>query len=126
MKKSMLQRIGVVLLAGAFLVSGCTTKQPPADETVKEEPPKEEAPQQEEEEPEQEEQEEPQERHPDDRMPPGGHALFQAVGEFHDCSTTPLSSYQLMYTDWSQVGRATWRSALAMKAWTIIPEASLM
>lgn len=59
MKKSMLQRIGVVLLAGAFLVSGCTTKQPPADETVKEEPPKEEAPQQEEEEPEQEEQEEP-------------------------------------------------------------------
>ena len=74
----------------------------------------------------QEEQEEPQERHPDDRMPPGGHALFQAVGEFHDCSTTPLSSYQLMYTDWSQVGRATWRSALAMKAWTIIPEASLM
>ncbi|MNP09327.1 hypothetical protein D3C76_1014290 [compost metagenome] len=70
----------------------------------------------------QEEQEQPEERDADDGMP----TPELQFGEPHDCSTTPLSSYQLMYTGCSQVGRFTWRSALAMKACTIIPEASLM
>ncbi len=59
-------------------------------------------------------------------MPAVRHAFHERFADVHDCSTTPLSSYQLMYTGWSQVGRATWRSALAMKAWTMMPEASLM
>lgn len=42
MKKTMLQKLGVMLLAGALLLSGCGPKQPSAEEAVKEEAPEEE------------------------------------------------------------------------------------
>ncbi|MNF32942.1 hypothetical protein D3C84_137440 [compost metagenome] len=69
----------------------------------------------------QEEQQQPEERHADDQLAAGGQ---QALGRVHDCSTTPLSSIHDTYTGSPQVGRCTWRSALAMNACTTRPEGS--
>ncbi|MCY1435294.1 hypothetical protein D9M71_513840 [compost metagenome] len=72
----------------------------------------------------QEEQEQPEERYPDDEMPAGWQQVAQ-FGNFHDRSTTPLSSSHQTNTSSSQVGRAPRRSALATKDWTTVPLGSL-
>ncbi|MNI91447.1 hypothetical protein D3C73_1491100 [compost metagenome] len=71
-----------------------------------------------------EEQEQPDERHADHHVPPlRGQALEGSLelAQFHDRSTTPLSSSHQTYTSSPQVGRVPWRSALATKDWTTLP-----
>lgn len=66
MKKRMVRKAGVILLAGALFLSGCGTKQPSAEETVKEEEQKEEAVEKGEPEKEEEDAEEPKEKPKED------------------------------------------------------------